>query len=142
MVVTAVANGERGERKRVRDKKNESEKEIESNGEMETREERERELCCRRRERYVLGGERKVNKIIKRNYSIDVRTVSYLRWYCSGVPNFLHLAHLMKVYFWYLVCQMPNIWNLAHLIRMLLYSSIERVDWVWKPMNKAINTSN
>ena len=37
----------------------------------------------------MLGGERKVNKIIKRNYSIDVRTVSYLRWYCSGVPNFL-----------------------------------------------------
>ena len=39
--MTAVANGERGERKRVRDKKNESEKEIESNGEMETSEERE-----------------------------------------------------------------------------------------------------
>ena len=44
--MTAVADGERGERKRVRDKKNESEKEIESNGEMETREERERKLCC------------------------------------------------------------------------------------------------
>ena len=41
----------------MRDKKNESEKEIGSNGEMETREERERA---------VLGGERKVNKIIKR----------------------------------------------------------------------------
>ena len=37
----------------------------------------------------MLGGERKVNKIIKRNYSIDVRTVSYLRRYCSGVPKFL-----------------------------------------------------
>ena len=35
------------------------------------------------------GGERKVNKISKKNYSIDVRTVSYLRRYCSGVPKFL-----------------------------------------------------
>ena len=25
----------------------------------------------------------------KKNYSIDVRTISYLRRYCSGVPNFL-----------------------------------------------------
>ena len=56
------------ERKRVRDKKNESEKEIGSNEEMETREEREREResCVADGERYVLGGERKVNKIIKR----------------------------------------------------------------------------
>ena len=37
----------------------------------------------------MLGGERKVNKISKRNYSIDVRTVSYLRRYCSGVPKLL-----------------------------------------------------
>ena len=34
----------------MRDKKNESEKEIGSNREMETKEERERELCYRRRE--------------------------------------------------------------------------------------------
>ena len=54
------------ERKRVRDKKNESEKEIGSNEEMETREERERESRVADGERYVLGGERKVNKIIKR----------------------------------------------------------------------------
>ena len=47
----AVANGERGERKRVRDKKNESEKEIESNGEMETREERKRENCVAEKEK-------------------------------------------------------------------------------------------
>ena len=54
------------ERKRVRDKKNESEKEIGSNEEMETRERRERESRVADGERYVLGGERKVNKIIKR----------------------------------------------------------------------------
>ena len=46
------------ERKRVRDKKNESEKEIGSNGDMETNEERERESS-------VAYEERKVNKIIK-----------------------------------------------------------------------------
>ena len=51
-------------------------------------ERRERELCYRRRERYVLGGERKVNKIIKRNYSISVRTLSYLKAYCSISQNF------------------------------------------------------
>ena len=46
------------ERKRVRDKKNESEKEIGSNGEMETRKERERavlqterDICVGRREK-------------------------------------------------------------------------------------------
>ena len=33
---------------------------------METREERERESCVADEERCVLGGERKVNKIIKR----------------------------------------------------------------------------
>ena len=56
--MTAVVNGERGERKRVRDKKNESEKEIESNGEMKTREERkscvadgERDMCWEEREK-------------------------------------------------------------------------------------------
>ena len=37
----------------------------------------------------MLGGERKVNKISKRNYSIDVRTASYLRQYCSGMPKLL-----------------------------------------------------
>ena len=41
------------------------------------------------RERDVLGGERKINKISKRNYSIDICTVSYLRRYCSGVSKFL-----------------------------------------------------
>ena len=50
------------ERKRVRDKKNESEKEIGSNGEMETSKEREKAVL--QTERNVLGGERKVNKII------------------------------------------------------------------------------
>ena len=53
----------------MRDKKNENEKEIGSNREMKTREERrerERESCVADGERYVLGGERKVNKIIKR----------------------------------------------------------------------------
>ena len=39
-------------------------------------------------ERDVLGGERKVNKI-RKTYSTNVRTVSYLRRYCSSVPNFL-----------------------------------------------------
>ena len=51
------------EMKRWRDKKNESEKEIGSNGEMETREE-EGEKAVLQIERDVLGGERKVNKII------------------------------------------------------------------------------
>ena len=51
-------------------------------------ERRERKLCYRRRERYVLGGERKVNKIIKRNYTIFVRTLSYLKAYCSISQNF------------------------------------------------------
>ena len=53
------------ERKRRKDgeiKKNEIEKEIGSNGEMETREEREKAVL--QTERDVLGGERKVNKII------------------------------------------------------------------------------
>ena len=50
----------------MRDKKNECEKEIGSNREMETRKERERESCVADEERYVLEGERKVNKIIKR----------------------------------------------------------------------------
>ena len=51
------------ETKRWRDKKNESEKEIGSNGEMETREE-EGEKAVLQIDRDVLGGERKVNKII------------------------------------------------------------------------------
>ena len=50
------------ETERWRDKKNESEKEIGSNGEMETSEEREKAVL--QTERNVLGGERKVNKII------------------------------------------------------------------------------
>ena len=53
------------ERKRRRDgeiKKNESEKEIGSNGEIGTREEREKVVLQTKRD--VLGGERKVNKII------------------------------------------------------------------------------
>ena len=54
---------------------------------METREERKRENCVA--ERDLLRGERKENKIRKKNYSICVLTVSYLRWYCSDVPNFL-----------------------------------------------------
>ena len=54
----------------------------------------------------MLGGERKVNKIIKRNYSIDVRTVSYLRWYCSGVPNFLAFGTPHEGLF--LVFDVPN----------------------------------
>ena len=87
--MTAVADGERGERKRVRDKKNESEKEIGSNEEMETREERESYVANGERERDVLGGERKINKISKRNYSIDIRTASYLRRYYNGVSKFL-----------------------------------------------------
>ena len=66
-------------------KKNESEKEIGSNGEMETREERERESCVANRERYVLGGERKVNKIIKRIIAfLSVRSQAY----CSMSHNF------------------------------------------------------
>ena len=44
----------------MRDKKNESEKEIGSNGEMETKEERERELCCRQRE--ICVGRREKSK--------------------------------------------------------------------------------
>ena len=51
------------ETKRWRDKKKESEKEIGSNGEMETREE-EGEKAVLQIDRDVLGGERKVNKII------------------------------------------------------------------------------
>ena len=50
------------ETERWRDKKNESEKEIGSNREMETIEEREKAVL--QTERNVLGGERKVNKII------------------------------------------------------------------------------
>ena len=50
------------QRRRDGEKKNESEKEIGSNGEMETREEREKAVL--QTERDVLGGERKVNKII------------------------------------------------------------------------------
>ena len=46
----------------IKKKKNESEKEIGSNGEMETSEEREKAVL--QTERNVLGGERKVNKII------------------------------------------------------------------------------
>ena len=54
----------------------------------------------------MLGGERKVNKIIKRNYSIDVRTVSYLRRYYSGVPNFLAFGTPHEGLF--LVFSVPN----------------------------------
>ena len=43
----------------------------------------------KKRERTVLRRERKENKIRKKIYSICVCTVSYLRRYCSGVPNFL-----------------------------------------------------
>ena len=50
------------ETQRRRDKKNESEKEIGSNGEIGTREEREKVVLQTKRD--VLGGERKVNKII------------------------------------------------------------------------------
>ena len=49
---------ERGERKRVRDKKNESEKEIGSNGEMQTREERESYVANGEREREMCWEER------------------------------------------------------------------------------------
>ena len=58
----------------------------------------EREICVGRRE--------KVNKISKRNYSIDVRTVLYLRQYCSSVPNFLAFNTLHEGLF--LVFGMPN----------------------------------
>ena len=54
----------------------------------------------------MLGGERKVNKISKKNYSIDVRTVSYLRRYCSGVPKFLAFDTPYKGLF--LVFGVPN----------------------------------
>ena len=54
---------------------------------METKEERERELCCRWRE-ICVGRREKVNKIMKRNYSISVCTLSYLRAYCSMFQNF------------------------------------------------------
>ena len=43
------------------------------------------------RERCDVRRERKVNKIIQNIFGIDVRTISYLRWYCSGVQNFLDL---------------------------------------------------
>ena len=74
-------------------------------------ERRERELCYRRRERYVLGGERKVNKIIKRNYSISVRTLSYLKAYCSISQNFETFSTSHEGLF--LVFSVPNAKYLA-----------------------------
>ena len=71
---------------------------------METRE--ERGYRERERERYVLGGERKVNKISKIFFGIDVRTVSYLRWYCSGVVKCLKFEIPNED--WFLVFDVPN----------------------------------
>ena len=68
-------------------------------------------MCCRRRERYVMGGERKVNKISQNIFGIDVHTVSYLRWYCSGMTKFLRFGIPNED--WFLVFGMPNAKYLA-----------------------------
>ena len=60
---------------------------------------REREMCCRRKERYVLGGERKVNKISQIFFGIDVHSISYLRRYCSSVPKVLIFGILDENWF-------------------------------------------
>ena len=54
----------------------------------------------------------KCNKIIMFNFTIVVCTVSYLRQYCSNVPNFLaygtpHKAHILGF-------GVPNAKNLAY----------------------------
>ena len=90
------------------DKKNESEKEIGSNGrDGDQRGER----LQTKREIYVLGGERKVNKISKIFFGIDVCTVSYLRRYCSDVVKCLRFKVLDED--WFLVFGVPNAKYLA-----------------------------
>ena len=52
--------------------------------------ERERDMCCRRIDRDMYWEKREeVNEISKKNFDIDVRTVSHLRLYCSFMPKFL-----------------------------------------------------
>ena len=68
-----------------------------------------------KREIYVLGGERKVNKISKIFFGIDVCTVSYLRRYCSDVVKCLRFKVLDED--WFLVF---GVWYLAHLMVVLL----------------------
>ena len=54
----------------------------------------------------MLGGERKVNKIRNFFFGIDVRIVSFLRWYCSGVVKCLKFEIPNED--WFLVFDVPN----------------------------------
>ena len=58
----------------------------------------------KRKEESDERGERKENKKILNTYSISVRTLSYLKAYCSLMPNILTFTTLMRVVFWCLVC--------------------------------------
>ena len=73
---------------------------------METSEEREKAML--QTERNVLGGERK-------NYRIVVRTLSYLRAYCSMSHNFETFHTSYEGLFLYLVCQMCQIFGIWHI---------------------------
>ena len=59
----------------------------------------------------MLGGEKKVNKIIKRNYSSFVCMLSYLKAYCSMSQNFETFSTPHKGLF--LVFGVPNAKYLA-----------------------------
>ena len=76
----------------------------------------------------MLRRERKEKKIRKKIYSICVRTVSYLRRYCSGVPNFLAFGTPHEGLF--LLFGVPNAkyWHLAHLMIVLYFSDLLGVN--------------
>ena len=68
---------------------------------------REREICVADGERDMYWEKReKVNEISKKNFDIDVRTVSHLRLYCSFMPKFLRFE--IPDEDWFLVFVVPN----------------------------------
>ena len=69
----------------------------------------------REREMHLIGGERK-NELNKPTvFGIDVRTVSYLRRYCSHVSNFLRFGRADEGWLLSLVCQICQIFDIWHI---------------------------
>ena len=60
-------------------------------------------------------------------FGIDVRTVSYLRRYCSHVSNFLRFGRADQGWFLWLVCQMCPIFDIWHIWESWWCSNSPRV---------------
>ena len=69
----------------------------------------------KRKEESDERGERKENKKILNTYGISVRTLSYLRAYCSMSQNFETFSTPDEGLFLCLVCQMCQIFGIWHI---------------------------